>query len=57
MNGENSPQYAEMLIDAAKIEMEFQELKQAENMLKAGIKIIERKEENKENNMIKSRLL
>ena len=46
-----------MLIDAAKIEMEFQELKQAENMLKAGIKIIERKEENKENNMIKSRLL
>ena len=43
-NGQNSPQYAEMLSDSAKIEMEFQEFKQAETMLKAGLKIIDRKE-------------
>jgi hypothetical protein len=29
-----------MLIDSAKIESEFQEFKQAENMLKAGVKIM-----------------
>ena len=41
--GLNTPQYAEMLIDSARIESEFQEFKQAENMLKAGLKIMDRK--------------
>lgn len=46
-----------MLVDGSKIEMEFQEFKQAESMLKAGLNIIEKKEETKENLAIKSRIL
>jgi hypothetical protein len=46
-----------MLIDSAKIESEFQEFKQAENMLKAGVKIMEKKEDNVPNIKIKARLL
>lgn len=57
VNGDKSPEYAEMLIDGAKIEMEFQEFKQAEYMLKAGLNIIDKKEESKENLSIKGRLL
>lgn len=37
--------------------MEFKEFKQAENMLKAGLKIIDKKEGTKENLTIKARLL
>lgn len=43
--GTNSHHYAEMLIDSAKIESEFQEFKQAENMLKAGLKIMDKQRE------------
>lgn len=47
-----------MLIDSAKIESEFQEFKQAENMLKAGLKIIDKqRDETAEQNRIKVRLL
>ena len=41
----NSPYYAEMLIDSARIESEFQEFKQAENMLKAGLKIMDKQKD------------
>lgn len=47
-----------MLIDSAKIESEFQEFKQAENMLKAGLKIMDKqRDETAEQNKIKVRLL
>lgn len=57
MYGLNTPQYAEMLIDSARIESEFQEFKQAENMLKAGLKIMDKKEDTAENVKIRARLL
>ena len=56
--GTCTTQYAEMLIDSANIESEFQEFKQAENMLKAGIKIMDKqRDESAENNRIKAKIL
>ena len=47
-----------MLIDSANIESQFQEFKQAENMLKAGIKIMDKqRQESAENIRIKARIL
>jgi uncharacterized protein HemY len=46
-----------MLIDSAKIESEFQEFKQAENMLKAGLKIMDKKDDATDNLRIRAKLL
>lgn len=42
IQGEKSLPFAEMLIDSAKIESDFQEFKQAENMLKVAKHITEK---------------
>lgn len=39
VHSEKSLEFAEMLIDSAKIESDFQEFKQAENMLKMAKQI------------------
>lgn len=41
--GQNTIEYAKMLLDSSKIEADFQEFKLSENMLKAALKIVESK--------------